>query len=78
MLKLRKNWAQKNKCPKLGKKTKKVNYTYQSEPENSDQEDELIVVLEDSDEEGSEAEESASDNESQSCFNVKKKKVGFL
>ncbi|RHZ79351.1 hypothetical protein Glove_149g113 [Diversispora epigaea] len=51
------------------KKPKMVNYTYQSEPENSDQENESIVVLEDSDEEESEAEESTSDNESQSCFN---------
>ena len=67
----------KNMCPSPIRKRKKVNYTYQSEPENSDQENESIVVLEDSDEEGSEAEESASDNESQSCFNVKKK-VRFL
>ena len=68
----------KNNCPSLkGKRSKKVNYTYQSEPENSDQENESIVVLEDSDEEGSEAEESTSDNEPQSCFNVKKK-AGFL
>ena len=68
----------KNICPSLkGKRSKKVNYTYQSEPENSDQENESIVVLEDSDEEGSEAEESTSDNEPQSCFNVKKK-AGFL
>ncbi|RHZ84679.1 hypothetical protein Glove_78g138 [Diversispora epigaea] len=60
----------KNNCPSLkGKRSKKVNYTYQSEPENSDQENESIVVLEDSDEEGSEAEESTSDSEPQSCFN---------
>ncbi|CAG8636246.1 21356_t:CDS:2 [Cetraspora pellucida] len=32
----------KNKCPKLSKKLKKVNYNYQSKPENSDQEDEPI------------------------------------
>ncbi|RHZ81259.1 hypothetical protein Glove_122g37 [Diversispora epigaea] len=68
----------KNKCPKLGKKPKKVNYTYQSELENSDQEDEPIEVLEDEDEENDEEEEEiTSDNEPQSCFNVKKK-VGFL
>ncbi|RHZ65059.1 hypothetical protein Glove_319g6 [Diversispora epigaea] len=68
----------KNKCPKLGKKPKKVNYTYQSEPENSDQEDEPIEVLEDEDDENDEEEEEiTSDNEPQSCFNVKKK-VGFL
>ncbi|RHZ82540.1 hypothetical protein Glove_109g110 [Diversispora epigaea] len=36
-----------------------------------------LKVLEDSDEKGSEAEESTSDNEPQSCFNVKKK-AGFL
>ncbi|RHZ49279.1 hypothetical protein Glove_526g18 [Diversispora epigaea] len=60
----------KNNCPSLkDKRSKKVNYTYQSEPENSDQENESIVVLEDSDEKGSEAEESTSDNELQSCFN---------
>ncbi|RHZ89753.1 hypothetical protein Glove_11g85 [Diversispora epigaea] len=59
----------KNKCPKLGKKPKKVNYTYQSEPENSD--DEEVVILEDDDVENEEEEEeeSISDNESQSCFN---------
>ncbi|RHZ63692.1 hypothetical protein Glove_328g70 [Diversispora epigaea] len=64
----------KNKCPKLSKKPKKVNYTYQSEPENSDQEDEPIEVLEDEDEENNEEdEESIPDTESQNCFNVKKK-----
>jgi ribosomal protein L44E len=66
----------KNMCPR-GMKPKKVNYTYQSEPENSD--DEEVVILEDdeSEEEEEEEEEITSDNESQSCFNVKKK-VGFL
>ncbi|CAG8601901.1 1569_t:CDS:2 [Ambispora gerdemannii] len=65
----RKIGHRKNKCPSPIRKCKKVNYIIQSEPENSDQENEFIVVLEDSDEEGSEAEESISDNESQSCFN---------
>ncbi|RHZ76256.1 hypothetical protein Glove_199g53 [Diversispora epigaea] len=60
----RKIGHRKNNCPSLkGKRLKKVNYTYQSEPENSDQENESIVVLEDSDEEGFETEESVSDNE---------------
>jgi len=72
----------KNKCPKLGKKSKKVNYTIvnQSELKDYDQEDEPIVVIEDEDEENdeeSEDEETISDSEPQNCFNVKKK-VGFL
>src|SRR6185436_20619207 len=48
----------KNKCPKLDKKPKKVNYTYQSEPENSD--DEEVVILEDDDVENEEEEEEES------------------
>ncbi|RHZ75550.1 hypothetical protein Glove_212g101 [Diversispora epigaea] len=59
----------KNNCPSLkDKRSKKVNYTYQSELENSDQENKSIIVLEDSDEEGFEAEESTSNNEPQLCF----------
>ncbi|CAG8681900.1 16715_t:CDS:1, partial [Cetraspora pellucida] len=63
----------RNKCSKLGKKLKKVNYTYQSESENSDQENKPIVILDDSNEKEFEAEKNTSDNESQSCFNIKKK-----
>ena len=63
-------------CPG-GTKPKKVNYTYQSEPENSDDEDVVILEDDESEDEEEEEEEITSDNESQSCFNVKKK-VRFL
>ncbi|RHZ77139.1 hypothetical protein Glove_185g89 [Diversispora epigaea] len=58
----------KNMCLE-GTKPKKVNYTYQSEPENSD--DEEVVILEDDKGEfkKEEEEEITSDNEPQSCFN---------
>jgi hypothetical protein len=56
-------------CPE-GTKSKKVNYTYQSEPENSD--DEEVVILEDN-LDSEEEEEITFDNEPQSYFNVKKK-----
>jgi len=71
----------KNKCPKMTKTTKKnpkkVNYTFQSESEDYDQEDECVEVIEDEieddDDEMIEDEESSSDDEPQNCFNTKKK-----
>ncbi|RHZ62071.1 hypothetical protein Glove_344g24 [Diversispora epigaea] len=59
----------KNMCPE-DTKLKKINYTYQNEPENSD--DEKVVILEDNSDSEKEK-EITSDNELQLCFNVKKK-----
>src|SRR6185436_8035 len=51
----------KNMCPR-GTKPKKVNYTYQSEPENSD--DEEVVILEDDEDEDENEENDEGDEES--------------
>ncbi|RHZ63479.1 hypothetical protein Glove_329g35 [Diversispora epigaea] len=68
----------KNKCPGLVKKPKKVNNVYQNDPENSD--DEEVLILEDDEDENEEEEEevTSDDNDNtQHCFNTKKKD-GFL
>src|SRR5207244_21622 len=66
----------KNQCPK-GNKPKKVNYTHQSEQEDSDKEkyyevEEKYEVISEEDDE-----ETISNNDNtQSCFNTGKKKTG--
>jgi hypothetical protein len=70
-------------CPRV-KQTKKVNYVYQAEGENSEDPDvEYIVKGEDDEEEDDEEEDDEieeEEEESQNCFSVKKKlsATGFL